>query len=194
MLLALVRGISSADEIGITVEPYISLLAIVFCADALECEYREKRGEIFSILPAKNRRKTIRQRLLIQWGYLWILSMAGYWLFYWQGPNVRDVSHLALYGMFVPAVGVSILFWGTLSAAVVNRTRKLLPGIAVMALLWLCLYSKEGSEILGNLSVFAFSFRDVMAVEDYGWVLGKIAAGGIALLLLAGPSVVRRKG
>lgn len=194
VLLSVVRGISYISEIGISIDPNVSILAIVFCADVLECEYREKRWEVFSLLPQKSRMRTVRQRFLIEWMYLWMLAVLGYWLFYWQNPQEAGISPVYLYGIFCVAVGASIFFWGALSAAIVNLTHALFPGIGITILIWLCFNSKGGEKLLGNLNVFAFNFRDIMSVQDYGWVIGKVAAVGIALILLAKPSVMRRKG
>ena len=194
VILSVIRGITMTGEIGIAMDPNISLLAAIFCADALECKYREKRWEVFCLFPKKSRMKTVRQRFLFQFGYLWILALAGYWLFYWQRPIQNGISDLYLYGIFFLASGASIFFWGTLSMTIVNLTKKLLPGIGITVFVWILVNSKGGADILGNLSVFAFDFRDIMKTDDYGWLAGKAAAAAIGAVLLIRPAVVRRKG
>lgn len=184
VLLAFVRGISYTYEIGVAIDPNISLLAVIFFSDTLEAEYREKRWEIFSLLPEKSRIRTIRQRIGIQWGYLWLLSVIGYWIFYWQNPRMDGTSTFFLYGIYLFAVGASILFWGILSMTIVNKTGKLVPGIGITVLLWLLINSKGGEQILGNFSVFAFGFRDIKAASDFSWAIGKAVAIVIALFLL----------
>ena len=46
VFLSLVRGISSIAEIGITMDAYIAVLAIVFCADTYWMEHSGKRWEV----------------------------------------------------------------------------------------------------------------------------------------------------
>ncbi len=193
-ILSAIRGITVTSEIGVALDPNLSLLAVIFCADTLECEYREKRWEVFCLLPKKSRIGTIRRRFWFQWAYLWLLGLAGYWLFYWQRPLKNGMSDFFLYGMFAIASAASILFWGALSMAMVNVTRRLLPGIGIAVLAWLLVNSKGGAEILGNLSVFAFDFRDIMKTDHYGWMAGKTLAAAVGAALLIRPAVLRRKG
>lgn len=53
VILSVIRGITMTGEIGIAMDPNISLLAAIFCADALECEYREKRWKYFACFPKR---------------------------------------------------------------------------------------------------------------------------------------------
>lgn len=178
--LALVRGITHVYEIGIAMDANVGLFAAIFCSDTYEIEYREKRWEIFRLLPSENRRKTIRQRLYLQIGFLSVLSAAGYWLFYWQSPQTAyGEAPALLYGMYLIAVITSIIFWGALSMSLVNLFRNLWAGIGVSVVIWLCVNSTWGSELLGNFSVFSFVFRLDEEGGTWDWLMGK----GIALLI-----------
>lgn len=180
MFLALVRGVFQVYEIGIAMDANVGLLAAIFCSDTYEIEYREKRWEIFRLLPLKNRRKTIRQRLYLQFGFLSVLSAAGYWLFYWQSPqNIYGEAPALLYEMYVIAVIISIIFWGVLSMSLVNLFRNLWAGIGSSVVIWLLVNSTWGNELLGNFSVFSFVFRLDEEGGTWDWLMGK----GIALLI-----------
>lgn len=55
VFLSLVRGISSIAEIGITMDAYIAVLAIVFCADTYWMEHSGKRWEVFCLYSVKKK-------------------------------------------------------------------------------------------------------------------------------------------
>lgn len=189
VFLALARGISQVNEIGIAMDAYVGLLAAIFCSDTYEIEYREKRWEIFRLLPPKNRRRTIRQRLYLQFTFLGVLAAAGYWLFYWQSPqNFNGESPILLYGMYVVAVLPSIIFWGALSMSLVNLFRNLWAGIGGSVILWVWMNSTWGNKLLGNFSVFSFVFRPDGDTGKWGWLMGK----GIAMLFAV--ILIGRKG
>lgn len=194
IILALVRGISSVFEIGITMDPYVAILAVVFCADTYEIEYREKRWEIVQLRPLKSQIKMIYQRLFIQICYLSILSCIGYGFFYWQKPrNYVDVSSITLYGMFLVAVIVSIIYWSIFSMVLVTISNKLWLGIGISIVMWLILYSKMGETMLGDFNVFSFVFRDTENGGGWHWIVGKICALTIAIILLIAMPYIMRK-
>lgn len=185
VFLALARGITQVNEIGIAMDAYVGLLAAIFCSDTYEIEYREKRWEIFRLLPSKNRRRTIRQRLYLQFAFLGALAAAGYWLFYWQSPqNFNEESPILLYGMYVIAVLSSIIFWGALSMSLVNFFRNLWVGIGGSVIIWVWMNSTWGNELLGNFSVFSFGFRPDGGTGKWGWLMGKGVAMVIAIFLI----------
>ncbi len=183
-LFSVVRGISDVDEIGIALDAYMAILAIVFCADALQAEHSGKRWEIFGRCPEKIRRRTLLIRIAVQCLYLWILSALGYACFFLQHPgNTGTVSGTTLFFLFLGAVLISILFWGTLAFTFSNLCKNTWAGIGIAVTLWLFANSTIGERILGNLNVFAFVFRDTHNPADMGWLWGKGLALALALLM-----------
>ena len=75
VMLSLVRGVSETGEIGITLDVYMPILAVVFCADTLQMEYTQRRWEIFFLRPKRQRHLALSRRLAIQCMYLWFLYM-----------------------------------------------------------------------------------------------------------------------
>lgn len=186
ILLSLVRGIMDVSEIGITIDSNIALLAIIFCSDTYEREWREKRWEVFFLLPQKSKTKTVRQRLMIQIIYLCILAYIGYGFFYWQKPqSLFKVSPMLLYVMFIIAVTVSISFWAVFSMMLVNISHHLWFGIGISLIVWLFTNSKAGEKILGDLNIFAFTFRNIENLGDWYWLLGKFLALIITGIMIA---------
>ncbi|MDO4273601.1 MAG: ABC transporter permease [Eubacteriales bacterium] len=180
ILLSLVRGISFVHEIGIAMQVYVGLLALIFCADTYETEFQGHRFEVLALRPLAGRVKAIRRRLLIQFIYLCILSSVGYVCFYWQSPQSDDsMNPLGLYGIYMAAAAVMVLFWGILSMTLVSVGHNLWTGIGIALLLWMALNSSWGDSALGKWNIFAFTYRDVTDMGNYSWLLGT----GIALLL-----------
>lgn len=180
VLLSMVRGISDVDEIGITLDSYMALLAIVFCADALQTEYTGKRWEIFTLYSEQSRKKALFCRIAVQCFYLWMLSVPGYFCFFWQQPRrVEPVSEGWLFLLCLGAVIVSVWFWGMAAFTLSNLCGSSWAGIGSCVILWLFAYSTRGEKILGSCNVFAFVFRDLSNPEDMRWIWGK----GIALAL-----------
>lgn len=188
VLLSLVRGIFSVSEIGAAMDTNIALLAIVFCSNTYEIEYQEKRWELFRLFSVGSKGKAIKRRMGIQVIYLCLLAYAGYGFFYWQKPReIIPGSSGLLYGMYVIAVTVTIMFWGMVSQTAVNVTHSLWSGIGISVILWLCMSSQAGERLLGNFNVFAFSFRktdNIGIMYDLGWLWGKGAALFTAVLLV----------
>lgn len=195
IILSLIRGISSVTEIGITLDTSAALLAIVFCADIYEMEFRGKRWEIFCLYPVKSKAKAIFHRLTVQNIYLCFISYIGYFFFYWQKPRNFYGTPLLLYAMFILAVTVSILFWSVCSMTLVNIFRNLWAGMGVTLCLWFFINSKAGESILGKFSIFSFAFRDISKVGDWGWLWGQgIFLIITILMLLAVPLILKKRG
>lgn len=174
ILLSLVRGISGVFEIGATLDPMVSLLAVIFCADTFEMEHREKRWEIFTLLPIKKQTWAITIRLFLQILYLFVAACAGYWFFYWQKPRaLNDESQAVLYMMYLLAVAVSIFFWSVLSLTLTNLFRNQWVGIGACIILWLGVYSKAGEAMLGKFNIFAYIFTDSNKLTEFTWLWGK---------------------
>lgn len=195
VLLSLVRGIMDTTEIGIALEPYMALLAIVFCADTYEMEYRGGRWEIFRLYPVKIRALAVRRRLIIQTAAICALAYAGYGLFYLQTPaNYTQQSPILQYAVYLFAVTVTILFWGILSQTLVNLFRSLWAGMGASVLLWLLLYSKAGENLLGNWNVFSYTFRETENAGDPGWLCGKaVSIAAAALLYVLIPALLKKE-
>lgn len=196
IVLAFVRGISQTSEIGIAIVPNIALLSIVFCADTYEIEFREKRWEIFTLLPRNSRVKAIWQRMLIQICFLCFAAYAGYGIFYWQRPvNDPQQSSVVLYLMYMAAVTAVISFWGMISMTLVNLTGKLWTGIGIAVIIWIQLNSKTGDTILGKYNIFSFSFRDTQNISDLSWLAGFAAALLLtAVMFVSVPYIIKKRG
>lgn len=195
IILSLIRGISIVDEIGIALDENIGLLAMAFCGDTLCLELSGKRSEVFALFPMKKKLKAAFRRLFLQLSYLCVISYIGYFFFYWQHPWILNASAGSLYGMYILAVTATILFWGTVSMILSGLCRNQWVGIGISLVLWLVINSKTGNVLLGNFSIFAFSFRNIQGAQEWGWLLGKgagvlLAAGMTAML----PWIIKKRG
>ncbi len=147
IILALIRGVSYPDEIGVAMDANVALLAIIFCSDAYYQEIHDNRWEIFDLLPRRKRFHSICQRLLIQVIYLSILCTLNYWVFYINFiTNRSEVELLRIYITAIFACSVSILFFGTLAFTFVNVLKSLWGGIGVTFLIWSTLSSTIGKK------------------------------------------------
>lgn len=194
--LCLAQGIADVTEIGGVLDADMALLAIVFCADTYWSEHQQKRWEIFSLYPMKNRARAVFRRVFIQWVYLFGVAVLGYGCFYWQRPaNLYGASQMLLLGQFLAAAGASILLWGVLSMTAVNVCRNLWGGMGSVLVLWLMVNSRTGQAFLGKWSVFAYGFRKARDIGNLSWMAGKVVAVLIAAALLAAvPAVMKRRG
>lgn len=196
VFLSLVRGISSIAEIGITMDAYIAVLAIVFCADTYWMEHSGKRREVFCLYSVKKRKQTILNRLGVQWIFLWGLALIGYGLFFWQQPHDMNASSpMLLFAMYVPEVLVTICFWSTFAMTVTNLLRNLWGGIGISIILWISLNSAAGERVLGKFNVFSFVFRDTQNINNMEWLWGKgIALGLTVLMAVLIPAIIKKRG
>lgn len=191
VILPLVRGISGAEEIGITLQTAIGILAMIFCADTYECEYTGKRWEVFSLRPHKYQVRSVRRRVLIEMIYIYLLSLVGYGLFYWQGPRLEgNMSSIGLFIQYLPAAAVSVAFWCSISVVLSGILHSMIAGIGGSFILWLALNSTMGEAILGKWNVFAYSFRNTYNAADYSWICGAILALILAAAMIAALSWV----
>lgn len=186
VILSMVRGISGETEIGVTMQVGIGLLALVFCADTYECEYMGKRWEVFSLRPRRNQVKAVCTRLLVEMGCLFILSIVGYGLFYWQRPRVgENLSSLELFLQYLPGAAASVLFWGTVTVVLSGILHNMMAGIAGSLVLWLTLNSTVGEALLGKWNVFAYTFRNTSNPADFSWLCGTILAVILSAAMIA---------
>lgn len=194
VLVSLIRGITSVDEIGGALLPNVSLLAIVLMADTYELERREKRREIFYLFPQRLKAKTVVKRILIQLMYVQGLSVAGYGLFYWKKlDSYEGDSQIILFTVFLINLIPISAFWGMLSMTFVNVFQNLWEGVGCAVLLWLTAFSNFGDRIFGAFNIFAFIFHKEDGVS--GWSGGMfLAAAAAILMVLAVPYIIRKRG
>lgn len=194
IILSFIRGISQVEEIGVALDPNIGLLALVFCAETYQMEYRGKRWEVFTLFPLKNRIRVIYRRLFLQMVYLYLLAFIGYGCFYWQRPHKEEnISSLFLLISYGVAVAATILLWGTLSMTIANLFRNQWCGIGICLVLWLFIYSKAGEKLMGSFNFFSYCFRDLWNQGDLSWLWGKGFAVVLTVGMLSAVGVILKK-
>lgn len=196
IILSLVRGISSVGEIGGALDSNIALLALVFCAETYVMERSGGRREIFVLFPEKNRAMTVRRRLMIQNLYLFMISYAGFFFFFWQKPRyMLGDSLLHEYRIYILAVTCTIFFWSTLSMTISNLFGSQWGGIAVSLGIWLVINSTLGEKVLGRFNIFAYGFRNITDMNSLSWTYGKILGLLLAAaMLLLVPYILKKRG
>lgn len=196
VILCLIRGIAVTEEIGAALDANMGLLAIVFCAETWVMERSGKRWEIFALYPPKNKNRAVFRRFFLQLAYLWPLSYLCYFFFFWQKPaNLTGQPFWQQYGCYFVAITVTLLFWGALSVTASCLFQNQWAGIGSALVVWMLCNSTFGEKTLGNLNIFAYSFRDLQRTADYGWLWGK-AAGVVltALMLAVLPGILKKRG
>ncbi len=184
IILALIRGVSHPEEIGIAMDTNVALLAIIFCSDVYYQEIYENRWENINLLPKKNRFSTIFQRLLIQFIYLISLCAINYWVFYIRFISYRgEVNLIHIYITAIFACSASILFFGVLSFTFVNLLRNLWAGIGATFLVWITLNSTFGKRIPSFINVFAYGINHSFEIQT-DWIIGKLTAIIASILLI----------
>lgn len=180
VLIALVRGITRTEEIGVTLNEYTALLAVIFFADTIETEKREQRGELFLLLPGKTKTGAILRRIVGQWVWLTAGAAAGYWIFFWQRPQTGTIVDEAVqYLIFLLAVSGVVLGFGILSMTVSSLSGTMFAGIGINLAVWILLVSK-GAEKLAGWNPLGYRNRILLERQGEWW-----AQGEILLLLLA---------
>lgn len=198
-VLSVIRGVVFTSEIGIALEPMMALLAAVFCADTYVQEITSKRSEVQRLYPMKNRMVSMLRRIGIQESYLLILSVAGYGMFLLiQRPISSfdmEFSELGLFGSYLAAVIVTLIFWGMLSHTISCIFRTMWAGIGGCLLLWVLTNSTIGNQIFGKWNLFSYAFR---AIEDYGdfsWICGKLVCILLCIMMIGIlPKIIRKRG
>lgn len=184
LILALIRGISSPEEIGAAMDANVALLAIIFCSDTYYQEIQDNRWEVFNLLPGRNRYHTICQRLLLQVIYISLLISLGYWVFYIQKTAYwSEAGKLQSYITAVFACSASVLFFGTLSFTLVNLFQNLWMGIGCTFLIWTILNSTAGKRIPDCINVFAYGISQSLEMS-VDWIIGKLVAVIASILLI----------
>ncbi len=184
--LALFRGISETREIGVTLDPAVSVLSIAFMADTYLIDKRERRWEIFALYPLKKKRRMVNRRILVQLLYLLFLSAMGYLFFLIiQTPSVGNwKNEWNLYAEYLFAVSISIFFWGVLSIVLSNLFQNIWCGIGISLLVWSLLNSTMGDTLLGPYNLFAYVFHNQAGGTLKEWIFGKLLGFVLSVLML----------
>lgn len=196
ILLSLVTGVAYQEEIGAVLDTNVSLLVMVLCAETYCMEWSGRRGEIFVLYESRRKSLMVCKRLLIQTVFLWLLACGGYFCFFWQRPIDRGVvPFFGLYGSYVIAVTVTILFWSLLSMTISNLAGNQWVGIGACIMLWLAMTSKAGQEFLGDFSIFAYGSQSLNEFgREWRWLAGK-AVGLLAAVIMIAliPLILKKK-
>ena len=144
VILSLIRGITFSYEIGVAMEAPMAALAMVFCADTYTQEITSKRSEIHRLYPMKKCLASMGIRMVVQEIALFVLSAAGYGLFYgFQHPQSlykagqSTETELQMFFLFLAAMVVTLWFWGILSNLLACLFRNMWLGIGCGIVLWL---------------------------------------------------------
>lgn len=121
MLLAILRGTADTREIGVTLDPMMAALSVVFMADTYLIEKREQRWEIFALYALDKKRIMVYKRIVVQFVYLFLLAALGYFLFFIQNPSMTTwVNEMKMYLEYLLVVGISLILWGTMAIVIAN--------------------------------------------------------------------------
>lgn len=195
--LSLFRGVAFCQEIGGAILPYLAALAAVFSADTYQGEWVSRRGEVFSLLPAKSQVQAIYRRFGIQAAYLWLAGGGAYFCFFWQRPGDLGEFPLAReYGWYLLAILAAVVFWSAVGMTAANLLSSPWAGIGLSLALWLVLFSAGGMEALGDYGAFSYLSREPgqEGAPRWLWGVGISLALAAGLLALVPWSVKKRRG
>lgn len=179
MAIVLVRGISSAGEIIVAIEPNIALLSGVFIADNYYKEFVSGNIQVFYGYPIKKKYIAELRRFFINWLYLLILACVSYcgFIFVYRPVNFSTSS----YGMMIintlVASGISIFFIGMWSFTITNFTQNIGVGIASAFLIWGIFNSTISRKLPSFLQLFSME-----AKERFGIFVPYYVSRGVYLL------------
>lgn len=199
VVLSLIRGVGSTFEIGVALEPLLALLAAVFCTDTYVQEIVSKRSEVGRLYPMKNRMTSMLRRMAVQETYLLVLAVAGYGLFLILKKPVAfygtRYGEWSLFGGYLAAIVVTLIFWGMLSHTLSCLFRTMWAGIAGCLIVWILTNSTAGERLFGKWNVFSYTFRNIEDSRDLGWLCGKLVCL-VLCMVMAGmlPRIIKRRG
>lgn len=182
--LAIFRGIADTKEIGVTLDPMLAALSVVFMADTYLIEKREQRWEIFALYAFDKKKTMMYKRVFVQFLYLLLLAAIGYFLFFIQKPSAGIwENEIKMYLEYLLAASISIFLWGTMAIIVANLFRNIWCGIGISFIVWLLLNSTFGDDLFGRYNVFSYVFR---SYEQGGtdWIPGKVIGFVLAILMM----------
>ena len=188
MLLSIIFPLAYADEIGGVIDPYSSLLSILFFSDLFYLEILEKRYEIIKLNSKDVLIWIVKRRFFIAWLFVELLALVQYSLYLMKvNNNIGKMDNLSMIIITLIATGVSIAFFGYLTVVLVNITKKIGIGVGIAVLIWFLLNSTIGMNIFKSANIFAFCefFTNDL---DYSWVIGKLIG---AIIVLFGMTVFK---
>ena len=189
MLLSIIFPLAYADEIGGVIDPYSSLLSILFFSDLFYLEILEKRYEVIKLKSKDALIGLVKRRFFIAWLFVELLALVQYSLYLMKvnNNNIGKMDNLSMLIITLIATGVSIAFFGYLTLVLVNITKKIGIGVGIAVLIWFLLNSTIGMNIFKSANIFAFCeffTKDL----DYSWVIGKLIG---AIIVLFGMTVFK---
>ena len=188
MLLSIIFPLAYADEIGGVIDPYSSLLSILFFSDLFYLEILEKRYEVIKLKSKDVFIGIVKRRFFIAWLFVELLALVQYSLYLMKvNNNIGKMDNLSMIIITLIATGVSIAFFGYLTVVLVNITKKIGIGVGIAVLIWFLLNSTIGMNIFKSANIFAFCeffTKDL----DYSWVIGKLIG---AIIVLFGMTVFK---
>lgn len=188
MLLSIIFPLAYADEIGGVIDPYSSLLSILFFSDLFYLEILEKRYEVIKLKSKDVLIGLVKRRFFIAWLFVELLALVQYSLYLMKvNNNIGKMDNLSMLIITLIATGVSIAFFGYLTVVLVNITKKIGIGVGIAVLIWFLLNSTIGMNIFKSANIFAFCeffTKDL----DYSWVIGKLIG---AIIVLFGMNVFK---
>ena len=188
MLLSIIFPLAYADEIGGVIDPYSSLLSILFFSDLFYLEILEKRYEVIKLKSKDVLIGLVKRRFFIAWLFVELLALVQYSLYLMKvNNNIGKMDNLSMLIITLIATGVSIAFFGYLTVVLVNITKKIGIGVGISVLIWFLLNSTIGMNIFKSANIFAFCeffTKDL----DYSWVIGKLIG---AIIVLFGMTVFK---
>lgn len=188
MLLSIIFPLAYADEIGGVIDPYSSLLSILFFSDLFYLEILEKRYEVIKLKSKDVLIGLVKRRFFIAWLFVELLALVQYSLYLIKvNNNIGKMDNLSMLIITLIATGVSIAFFGYLTVVLVNITKKIGIGVGIAVLIWFLLNSTIGMNIFKSANIFAFCeffTKDL----DYSWVIGKLIG---AIIVLFGMTVFK---
>ena len=188
MLLSIIFPLAYADEIGCVIDPYSSLLSILFFSDLFYLEILEKRYEVIKLKSKDVLIGLVKRRFFIAWLFVELLALVQYSLYLMKvNNNIGKMDNLSMLIITLIATGVSIAFFGYLTVVLVNITKKIGIGVGIAVLIWFLLNSTIGMNIFKSANIFAFCefFTNDL---DYSWVIGKLIG---AIIVLFGMTVFK---
>lgn len=188
MLLSIIFPLAYADEIGGVIDPYSSLLSILFFSDLFYLEILEKRYEVIKLKSKDVLIGLVKRRFFIAWLFVELLALVQYSLYLMKvNNNIGKMDNLSMLIITLIATGVSIAFFGYLTVVLVNITKKIGIGVGIAVLIWFLLNSTIGMNIFKSANIFAFCefFTNDLY---YSWVIGKLIG---AIIVLFGMTVFK---
>ena len=82
VILSCVHSVVYVNEIGPAIDGKMAVLTLVFCADTYLIERQSRRREVFRLYLIKNQYYAVLRRITVQIGYLTVISILAYGMFY----------------------------------------------------------------------------------------------------------------